>query len=72
MVLKQPSRRGDVSANQAPHRDFPGRSSARDHQGYGKPGQAAVPDELDELSEDLMETVSLGTRRFDNLLKKVS
>ena len=32
----------------------------------------AMPDELDELSEDLMETVSLGTRRFDNLLKKVS
>ena len=40
--------------------------------GYGKPGQDAEPDELDELSEDLMETVSLGTRRFDNLLKKVS
>ena len=40
--------------------------------GYGKPGQDAEPDELDELSEDLLETVSLGTRRFDNLLKKVS
>ena len=40
--------------------------------GYGKPDQDAAPDVLDELSEDLMETVSLGTRRFDNLLKRVS
>ena len=40
--------------------------------GYGKPDQDAAPDALDELSEDLMETVSLGSRRFDNLLKRVS
>ena len=39
--------------------------------GYGKPDQDAAPDAPDELSEDLMETVSLGTRRFGNLLKRI-
>ena len=39
--------------------------------GYGKLGQDAAPGALDELSEDLRETVSLGTRRFDNLLKRI-
>jgi hypothetical protein len=27
--------------------------------------------EADELGEDMMETVSLGTRRFDTLLRRV-
>jgi CRP/FNR family transcriptional regulator, cyclic AMP receptor protein len=39
--------------------------------GYGRPEQDAVGDSADELSDDLMETVSLGTRRFDNLLRQV-
>jgi len=32
-------------------------------------GQDAVVEAAGELSDDLMETVSLGTRRFDNLLR---
>ena len=38
---------------------------------FGKPGQEAAADAADELGDDLMETVSLGTRRFDNLLRRV-
>ena len=40
--------------------------------GYGPPGQDAKAEATDELSDDLMETVSLGTRRFDNLLRRVN
>ena len=40
--------------------------------GYGRPEQDAAPDAADELGDDLMETVSLGARRFDNLLRRVS
>jgi CRP/FNR family transcriptional regulator, cyclic AMP receptor protein len=39
--------------------------------GYGPAGQDAAAEIVDELSDDLMETVSLGTRRFDNLLRRV-
>jgi CRP/FNR family transcriptional regulator, cyclic AMP receptor protein len=39
--------------------------------GYGHPGQDAPHVAADELGDDLMETVSLGTRRFDNLLRQV-
>lgn len=39
--------------------------------GYGRPEQDAVPDAADELGDELLETVSLGTRRFDNLLRQV-
>lgn len=40
--------------------------------GYGRPEQdAAPPATTEELGEDLMETVSLGTQRFDNLLRRV-
>jgi hypothetical protein len=39
--------------------------------GYGQPGQDAAPDAADELGDELMETVSLGTRRFDYLLRQV-
>ncbi len=39
--------------------------------GYGRPEQDAAPDTADELGDDLMETVSLGTRRFDHLLRRV-
>jgi CRP-like cAMP-binding protein len=39
--------------------------------GYGKADQDAVRESVDELSDDLMETVSLGTRRFNNLLQRV-
>lgn len=39
--------------------------------GYGPPGQDAHADAENELSDDMMETVSLGTRRFDNLLRRV-
>ena len=38
---------------------------------FGRPGQEAAADAADELGDDLMETVSLGTRRFDNLLRRV-
>jgi CRP-like cAMP-binding protein len=33
--------------------------------GYGQPEQDAAPDAADELGDELLETVSLGTRRFD-------
>jgi CRP-like cAMP-binding protein len=39
--------------------------------GYGPPEQDATAEAADELSDDLMETVSLGTQRFDNLLRRV-
>jgi CRP/FNR family transcriptional regulator, cyclic AMP receptor protein len=42
--------------------------------GYGPPEQDAAPEApglSDELGDELMETVSLGTRRFDNLLRQV-
>jgi hypothetical protein len=39
--------------------------------GYGQPEQDAAPDAADELGDELWETVSLGTRRFDNLLRQV-
>src|ERR1039457_2304010 len=39
--------------------------------GYGPPDQDATAEAADELSDDLMEKVSLGTRRFDNLLRRV-
>ena len=39
--------------------------------GYGKADQDAFSQSVDELSDDLMETVSLGTRRFNNLLQRV-
>jgi hypothetical protein len=39
--------------------------------GYGRPEQDAVPDAAEELGDDMMETVSLGTQRFDNLLRRV-
>lgn len=39
--------------------------------GYGRPEQDAVPESAAELGDDLMETVSLGTQRFDNLLRRV-
>ena len=39
--------------------------------GYGQPEQDAVPDAADDLGDELLETVSLGTRRFDNLLRQV-
>jgi CRP-like cAMP-binding protein len=39
--------------------------------GYGPPEQDAVVEEGDELGDDLMETVSQGARRFDNLLRRV-
>ena len=39
--------------------------------GYGPPEQDAAGEVGDELSDDLMETVSQGTRRFDNLLRRV-
>ena len=39
--------------------------------GYGNPGQDAAPDAAAELGDDLMETVSLGTQRFDNFLRRV-
>jgi CRP/FNR family cyclic AMP-dependent transcriptional regulator len=39
--------------------------------GYGPPEQGATVEAADELSDDLMETVSLGTQRFDNLLRRV-
>jgi len=39
--------------------------------GYGQPEQDATPDAADELGDELMETVSLGTRRFDYLLRQV-
>jgi len=39
--------------------------------GYGRPEQDAVVEAADELGDDLMETVSQGTRRFDNLLRRV-
>jgi CRP/FNR family transcriptional regulator, cyclic AMP receptor protein len=40
--------------------------------GYGRPEQDAAPESADELGDDLMETVSLGTQRFDNLLRRLS
>ena len=40
--------------------------------GYGTPSQGGEADAGDELGDDLMETVSLGTRRFDELLRRVS
>ena len=39
--------------------------------GYGKPEQDAAADAADELGDELLETVSLGTRRFDYLLRQV-
>ena len=39
--------------------------------GYGPPEQDAAAEAADELSDDLMETVSQGARRFDNLLRRV-
>jgi len=39
--------------------------------GYGHPEQDAAPDAADELGDELLETVSLGTRRFDYLLRQV-
>jgi CRP/FNR family cyclic AMP-dependent transcriptional regulator len=39
--------------------------------GYGPPEQDATAEADDELSDDLLETVSQGTRRFDNLLRRV-
>jgi len=39
--------------------------------GYGRPEQDAAPEAADELGDELMETLSLGTRRFDNLLRQV-
>jgi CRP-like cAMP-binding protein len=39
--------------------------------GYGQPEQDAAPDAADELGDELMETVSLGTQRFDYLLRQV-
>jgi CRP-like cAMP-binding protein len=39
--------------------------------GYGPPEQDTAVEADDELSDDLMETISLGTRRFDNLLRRV-
>jgi hypothetical protein len=39
--------------------------------GYGPPEQDATAEAADELSDDLMETVSQGARRFDNLLRRV-
>jgi CRP/FNR family cyclic AMP-dependent transcriptional regulator len=39
--------------------------------GYGPPDQDATAEHADELSDDLMETVSQGARRFDNLLRRV-
>jgi CRP-like cAMP-binding protein len=41
------------------------------HMGYGPPEQDATAEHADELSDDLMETVSQGARRFDNLLRRV-
>jgi hypothetical protein len=32
---------------------------------YGQPEQDAAPDAADELGDELLETVSPGTRRFD-------
>jgi CRP/FNR family cyclic AMP-dependent transcriptional regulator len=39
--------------------------------GYGRPTQDAAVEADEELGDDLMETVSLGARRFDNLLRLV-
>lgn len=39
--------------------------------GYGPPTHDAVPAPSDELGDELMETVSLGTRRFDELLRRL-
>ena len=38
---------------------------------YGRPEQDATPAAADELGDDLMEMVSRGTQRFDNLLRRV-
>lgn len=40
--------------------------------GYGSPTQDGEQDTGDELGDELMETVSLGARRFDELLRRVS
>ena len=40
--------------------------------GYGAASQDSQAGDPDELGDDLLETVSLGTRRFDELLKRVS
>ena len=37
----------------------------------GQPTHAAAPAAAEELGDDLMETVSHGTRRFDNLLRRI-
>jgi CRP/FNR family cyclic AMP-dependent transcriptional regulator len=40
--------------------------------GYGAPTQDGETHAADELGDELMETVSLGSRRFDELLRRVS
>jgi CRP/FNR family transcriptional regulator, cyclic AMP receptor protein len=39
--------------------------------GYRRPEREAAVEAADELGDDLMETASQGTRRFDNLLRRV-
>lgn len=39
--------------------------------GYGAPGQDEDLDDSDDLGDDLLETLSQGTRRFDHLLRRV-
>jgi CRP-like cAMP-binding protein len=40
--------------------------------GYGAAAQDREQDASDDLGDDLMETVSMGSRRFDELLRRVS